>query len=49
MEFLLVLGLPLLGGIALAATGHWKRAAEINSAFSLLTLLAAVSLTLRIV
>ncbi len=49
MEFLLVLGLPLLGGIALAATGHWKRAAEINSAFSLFTLLAAIALTLRIV
>ena len=38
MEFLLVLGFPLAGGLVLAATGHWKRAAEINSAFSLLTL-----------
>ena len=49
MEFLLVLGFPLLGGIALALTGHWKRAAELNSAFSLLTLLAAIVLTVRVV
>ncbi|HUW38869.1 MAG TPA: hydrogenase 4 subunit F [Rhodocyclaceae bacterium] len=49
MEILLVLGFPLAGGIILAATGHWKRAAEINSAFSLLTLLAAAMLTLRVI
>ena len=49
MEFLLVLGIPLAGGIALAIFGHRTRAAEINSAFSLLTLVAAISLTLRIV
>src|SRR5487761_2236201 len=49
MEFLLVLGFPLAGGIALALTGHWKRAAEINSAFSLLTLAAAIALTVRII
>ena len=49
MEFLLVLGFPLAGGLVLAATGHWKRAAEINSAFSLLTLLAAALLTLRVI
>jgi len=49
MEFLLVLGFPLLGGIALALSGHWKRAAELNSAFSLLTLLAAIVLTVRVV
>jgi len=49
MEFLLVLIFPLAGGIVLALTGHWKRAAEINSAFSLLTLLAAAMLTLRVI
>ncbi|MCX7177660.1 MAG: hydrogenase 4 subunit F [Proteobacteria bacterium] len=49
MEFLLVLGIPLLGGIVLALTGHQKRAAELNSIFSLLTLIAAVVLTLKIV
>ena len=49
MEFLLVLGFPLAGGLVLAATGHWKRAAEINSVFSLLTLLAAALLTLRVI
>ena len=49
MEFLLVLGFPLLGGIVLALTGHWKRAAELNSAFSLLTLLAAIVLTKSVV
>ncbi len=49
MELFLVLGIPLLGGFVLALTGHWKRAAEINALFSLLTLLAAIALTLRII
>jgi hydrogenase-4 component F len=49
MEFLLVLGIPLFGGVALAATGHWKRAADLNAAFSLLTFLAAAILTKRII
>ncbi len=47
MEFLL--GLPLLGGIVLAIFGHRNFAAEINSAFSLLTLIAAAALTVKIV
>jgi len=49
MEFILVLGFPLLGGIVLALTGHRRRAAEVNAVISLLTFLAAVALTKRIV
>ncbi|MCX7169568.1 MAG: hydrogenase 4 subunit F [Proteobacteria bacterium] len=49
MEFFIVLGLPLFGGMMLALTGHTRRAAEYNSGFSLLTLIAAVVLTLKIV
>jgi hydrogenase-4 component F len=49
MEFLFVLGIPLLGGLALALTGHRKAAAEINAGFSLLTFLAATVLTKRII
>jgi hydrogenase-4 component F len=46
---LLLLGLPLAGGAALAAFGHRERAPEINVAFSLATLLAAVALTAQVV
>jgi len=49
LEFILVLGFPLLGGIVLALIGHRQRAAEVNAVFSLLTFLAAVALTKRIV
>ena len=49
MEFILVLGFPLLGGIVLALIGHRSRAAEVNAVFSLLTFLAAVALTKHIV
>ena len=49
MEFLLVLATPLFGGLVLAATGHRQRAADLNAAFSLLTFLAAVILTKRII
>ncbi len=49
MEFLLVLAFPLVGSLVLALFGHRRGAAEINSAFSLLTLLAAAALTLTIV
>jgi hydrogenase-4 component F len=49
MEFAFVLGFPLLGGIVLAFSGHWKRAAEWNAFFSLCTFLAAAALTVRIV
>jgi len=48
-EFLLVLGLPLAGGLALALFGHWSRAAELNVAFSALTFVAAAALVARIV
>jgi hydrogenase-4 component F len=48
-EFLLLLGLPLAGGIALALFGHWSRAAELNVAFSTLTFAAAVVLVARVV
>jgi hydrogenase-4 component F len=48
-EFLLVLGLPLAGGIALALFGHRPRAAELNVAFSALTFVAAAALVARIV
>jgi len=49
MEFILLLGFPLLGGVVLALIGHRRRAAEVNAVFSLLTFLAAVVLTKRIV
>jgi len=49
LEFILVLGLPLLGGIVQALIGHRQRAAEVNTVFSLLTFLAAIALTTRIV
>ncbi len=49
MEFLFVLGIPLLGGLVLALTGHRRVAAEINAVFSLLTFLAAAVLTKRII
>jgi hydrogenase-4 component F len=48
-EFLLLLGLPLTGGIALALFGHWSRAAELNVAFSALTFVAAATLVARVV
>jgi hydrogenase-4 component F len=48
-EFLLLLGLPLAGGIALARFGHCSRAAELNVAFSALTFVAAAALVARIV
>jgi hydrogenase-4 component F len=48
-EFLVLLGLPLAGGIALALFGHWARAAELNVAFSSLTFAAAVVLVARVV
>jgi hydrogenase-4 component F len=48
-EFLLLLGLPLTGGIALALFGHWSRAAELNVAFSALTFVAAATLVARVI
>ncbi|MFA7270419.1 MAG: hydrogenase 4 subunit F [Sterolibacterium sp.] len=49
MEFFILLGIPLLGGLVLALTGHTRRAAEYNAIFSLLTLIAAGVLTTHIV
>ena len=49
MELLLVLALPFAGGLVLAFWGHRARAAELNSAMSLLTLGAAVALTARVI
>jgi hydrogenase-4 component F len=48
-EILLALGMPLAGGIALALFGHWRRAAELNVAFSMLTFAAAAVLVARVV
>jgi hydrogenase-4 component F len=48
-EILLVLGVPLAGGIALALFGHWRRAAELNVGFSMLTFIAAAVLVARVV
>ena len=49
MELLLVLGVPFAGGIVLAIWGHRALAPELNSAMSLLTLLAAAALTARVI
>jgi hydrogenase-4 component F len=44
-----VLGIPLLGGAALALTGHRSYARDVNVAFSLLTFLAACVLTAKVI
>ena len=49
MEILLVLALPLAGGVILALVGHRRYAAEVNSLFSFLTLAAAVRLAVLVV
>ena len=49
MEIFWVLGIPLFGGFLLALLGTRKDAPEINSAGSLLTLVAAGVLTARVV
>ena len=43
-----VLGIPLLGGLVLALTGHRAYARDINVAFSLLTFLASCALTTQV-
>jgi hydrogenase-4 component F len=43
-----VLGLPLLGGLVLALTGHRAYARDVNVAFSLLTFLASCVLTSQV-
>jgi hydrogenase-4 component F len=49
IEILAVLGIPLLGGVVLAAMGEREEAPTVNVVVSLLTLLAAVALTARVV
>jgi hydrogenase-4 component F len=49
VEVALVLGVPLLGGILLALTGHKRWAPELNSLMSLATLAAAALLTVRVI
>jgi hydrogenase-4 component F len=47
--FLFVLGIPLLGGFVLALIGHRDHAADVNTAFSLGTLIAAAVLTAQVI
>jgi hydrogenase-4 component F len=49
MELIALLGLPLLGGAALAVWGASARAAELNALFSLVTFLAGCALTARVI
>ena len=49
MEILWLLGIPLFGGIFLAATGCRRFAPEVNSVFSFATFIAAAVLTHRII
>ena len=49
MEFIVLLGAPLLGAVTLGLFGHRRRAPEINIAFSLATFLAACALTFRVI
>ena len=49
MELLVLLAVPLLGAVCLAALGASERAPEINVGFSLATFLAACALTNRVI
>ena len=49
MEILLLLGVPLTGGLLLALVGHREFAAEINALMSFLTFVAAAFLTAEII
>ncbi len=49
MELLVLLGMPLAGGLLLALFGHRDRAGELSAAMSFLTFAAAAVLTARIV
>ena len=49
IELALVLAIPLFSALLLALFGHRRGAAEINSAGSLATLLAAAALTVRVI
>jgi len=49
IEILAVLGLPILGGIVLAAMGHREQAPVVNVGVSFLTFAASVVLTARVI
>jgi hydrogenase-4 component F len=49
MEVLLVLAIPLAGGVVLGLLGHRASAPEVNSAMSFATFAAAAALTARII
>ena len=49
MEFLLLLGTPLLGALVLGVVGARRWAPELNVAVSLVTFLAACALTARVI
>lgn len=49
MELVLVLGIPVFGAVLLALVGAQRRAAELNIAISLATLIAAGALVLRVI
>ena len=49
IEILAVLGLPLAGAALLAIVGERRIAPRVNVAVSLLTFLAAVALTVRVI
>ncbi len=49
IEVVLLLGIPLVGAAVLAVLGHRSIAAEINSAFSVLTFVAAAALVARVI
>ncbi|MEO8156492.1 MAG: hydrogenase 4 subunit F [Betaproteobacteria bacterium] len=49
MELIVLLGMPLAGGLLLALYGHKDRAGELSAVMSFLTLAAAAVLTARIV
>jgi hydrogenase-4 component F len=49
MEFIVLLGVPLLAAVTLALFGHRRRAPELNVAFSLATFIAACALTFRVI
>jgi hydrogenase-4 component F len=49
MEFLLLLGAPMLGALLLVVLGAHRRAPDLNAGISLLTFLAACALTARVI
>ncbi len=49
MEFLLLLGAPMLGAVLLTVLGAHRRAPDLNVGCSLLTFLAACALTARVI